>query len=59
MGEMRFSLGGSHILVSILLILITSEKINLGIILNLGGLGIMIGWLRFLRIATAPFEEAN
>lgn len=56
---MRFSLGGSHILVSIVLILITAEKINLGIILNLGGLGIMIGWLRFLRIATAPFEEPN
>lgn len=59
--EIRFSIGGALVLVSLLLILTTAlgnvPMLNLGLIFNLGLLRVAIGFIGFLLIATAIFEE--
>jgi hypothetical protein len=59
--EIRFSIGGALVLVSLLIILITAlgnvPMLNPGLIFNLGLLGVAIGFIGFFLIATAIFEE--
>jgi len=59
--KIKFSLGGLLILVSLIpigiAILANVPTLNLGLMLNIGGIGVLIGFLGFYLIAEALFSS--
>jgi len=59
--NIKFSLGGVLILVAFLfigiVILGSFPTLNLGLLINFGGLGLLLGFLGFYMIADALFSE--